>query len=249
MNTLDAANKTIDNKYVAKIFKHFTMERARIHIKIPQGLNNVFKEARSLTYKNYCLPMPAKGNHFVLSSFGTNKFLKIVKPFISSQKMSSKKIDSTIKRTDDSMIKIYAAGAIEKAENFGIGPREELKSVMRFTRARIVNPCDFDYNKIEYPNMLSYQANHSPEETYKYAQPIVDGDIDAVINSDIVLVYLDEKCGIGTASEITLARAIGKPVYAVIAKNTDLNKISPWILACPYRFFNSFNEFRKFFIK
>lgn len=140
----------------------------------------------------------------------------------------------------------YAAGAIEDASDNGIGSRESLKKATSCLRMRIVSPCDFEYNQPEFPSMKDYMRAHTLEETYAYAQPIIDGDIEAVRDCDFLLAYLDDKAGPGTASECTLAKALGKPVVGVFAPGCDRKKIHPWIFGMPNIFFDSFEDFAAF---
>lgn len=141
---------------------------------------------------------------------------------------------------------VYAAGAIEDAGDHGIGSRQSLKDATKKLRITIVSPCDFEYNQDEFPSMRSFMAQHELEKTYEYAQPIINGDIEAVKKCDFLLAYLDEKAGPGTASECTLAKALGKPVVGVFAPGCDRKKIHPWIFGTPNIFFDSFEEFAQF---
>ena len=141
---------------------------------------------------------------------------------------------------------VYAAGAIEDANDHGVGSREALKNATKKLRITIVSPCDFEYNQDDFPSMRSFMAGHTLEETYEYSQPIIDGDIDAVVKCDFLLVYLDDKAGPGTASECTLAKALGRPVVGVFAPGCDRKKIHPWIFSTPNIFFESFEDFAQF---
>lgn len=231
---------------LTELFQNFIIEDNKVIISIPQKRLDEYIDARDELYKNYCIPMILNGSYFVLTGYSANKFLKLMTSIKSYRGSRKDKIRTLINITDNAAVTVYAAGPIEDADDNGVGSREELKASVKDSRISVISPCDFSYNQSEYPTMKSYQAAHTVQETMEYAKPIVRGDVLAVQDTDLTLVYMSHKAGPGTASECTLAMALGKPVYGIAPSKEDLEKIHPWILGCVTKVFNSFEEFRKF---
>jgi len=142
-------------------------------------------------------------------------------------------------------ISIYIAGAIERSKDYGVGIRKEIKREIKrlFNNkdvVKIIDPCDFKYNQGKYPTMLSYQEkkSHNLSSCVRHCSVIVDGDIKAVKGADIIIVLLDENCGAGTASEVTVAKDHNKIVLGYFL-NERWKNVSPWILSRVDEFFYS----------
>lgn len=145
--------------------------------------------------------------------------------------------------------KAYLAGAIEQAPDHGVGKRDTLKPILEAMGIEGVNPCDFKYNQGDFPTMWSYtkDASHSLSDCLRYSSKIVDGDLQEILTCDVIIAILDENCGPGTGSELTLASHEGIPVIGLIIDDKEeyWRKIHPWILSRVDTFCFSVRELKK----
>jgi len=78
----------------------------------------------------------------------------------------------------------------------------------------------------------------------KYMRKIIRFDVNVVRNrADFIIVLWDNGCrdGAGSASELTIAFLIGKPVYCV-----EKYELPAWAHACCEKVFKSFDELKAF---
>jgi len=145
---------------------------------------------------------------------------------------------------------MYLAGAIEKSPDGGVGIRQKIQKEMSDLDIQLVNPCDFEYNQDEFPTMWSHQRNleNDFEECMCHSRNIVEGDLDHVRLSDFILVILDENCGCGTASEVTIAQSEHIPVLGIFVNPEKWRTVHPWILSCVKRVFSNTEDLKRFLI-
>jgi hypothetical protein len=143
---------------------------------------------------------------------------------------------------------MYLAGAIEKAKDNGIGIRKRIMTELDDLDIQLINPCDFEYNQEKFPTMWHYQREvaHDFEDCLKHSGNIADGDCEHVKLSDFVLVLIDENCGPGTASEVTLAKWLHIPVLGLFVNPKNWRECHPWILSRVKRFFYDTDELKTF---
>ena len=146
--------------------------------------------------------------------------------------------------------RMYLAGAIEKSIDHGVGIRKKIIKQCKDLDLKLISPCDFDYNQAEYPTMWAFQRNKENdfEECIRHSRNIVEGDLEHVRMSDFILVILDENCGCGTASEVTVAREEHVPVLGIFTNPEKWREVHPWILSCVSRVFNSIDDLKTFLI-
>ena len=242
---------SITEKCIYKRFKTFKIGKNHVDIQMPKSKNGKqsYREFRKEVYRLMYIPMYEVGDVFRLDTYSAKKFLSIVEKHTRNSNLKGRITKFMKDNSRTAKSSVYAAGAIEHADDFGVGSRVVFRNVMKFTPIDVISPCDFSYNQDDYPTMKSFQRDHNAEETYYYSIPIVEGDLQAVAECEALTVYLDEQCSTGTGSEASVANQLGKPVYTIIADGTDLRKVHPWLLGCTHKFFTSFNEFREFVIK
>lgn len=205
-----------------------------------------------LEYK-YFMPIHYRWKYkeLVFHGYSAHKLLRIIENNHRFYRKKREQFETVIENTADEKIRVYAAGAIEHAADKGVGYRQELKKNLEYTHVEIVDPCDFIYNGDDTTLNQHADAN-SLLDSYWHTQPVVDGDCGAVIETEAVIALIDEAMlkGTGTKSEMTVARAVKRPVYAVVDPKVDLQKdVSPWTRACVSRYFNSYEQLREFIVR
>jgi hypothetical protein len=200
----------------------------------------------AIEYK-YCMPLPILEKdggawHGTMCRYSTFKLLKLIMPFINDD---NHWVQKTLRSTRPAKITLYACGAIEKSPDHGKGYRKILRDVLISTKTKIIDPCDFVYNK-EYDTLSEHRDKNTTNEAYRFSSTVVDGDLDAVRDSDAIVVWLDPYLGSGSTGEMSVARVLGIPVYGIAAEGFDVEKLHPWLMGCVTRFFSDMNSFRQF---
>jgi hypothetical protein len=207
---------------------------------------------RNLIQYKYCLPIhfSHRQNCFILPAFSAFKYYKLVIDNLLTSPAIEKRWERLRDETFDSKIKLYAAGAIERSPDKGVGSRRAIAKALKGQKVRIVNPCDFDFNKDDanqHVSMTEFKKTHSFGELWIHSHQVVTGDVNAVFECDAIVLWADQYLGVGSTSEATLAQAIAKPVYVVPAPDFDIKKeINAWLLGCTTRFFDSLEDFTNF---
>jgi hypothetical protein len=246
------AIELIKPRKIFDVFSEVDISRDKtLKIKLPQrGMRRqrMFQYRQYLQYK-YCMPIEFREetDRFIWSNYSAYKFFKLLYEFFKYyQKSRWTQIKNNIKFNKNKKLILYAAGAIEKAPDGGRGSRDTLKKSLKFTRTRIINPCDFIFNK-HYKSMKEFAQNNNPIENWKHMCTVVEGDIAAVKKSHAVVVWIDKYLGTGSHSECTLAKGLHKPVYAILDDNIELVQY-PWLMGNTTRAFASHNAFREFIL-
>lgn len=250
ISSLRNALSKLNSQTIIRSFPNFEFDKG-LHVLIPLPTSKSLREKAFYTkwllqYK-YCLPIKYEIENDLLSlgDYATYKFLKIILPFAPRNKIDLWK--TIIANKKESKISIYAAGAIELSPDKGIGSREIIKNSLKSTKSIVINPCDFEFNKNDM-SLTNYRKVHSIHESWMHEQQIVSSDCDAVLAVDVIALWLDQYVGRGSTSECTLAKAMLKPVYAIIAPDYNIKKTPVWLLGCISRFFKSPEQFRKFIL-
>lgn len=202
---------------------------------------------RQFVHNAYFIPIiyDESTQTFQWNHASTYKFLTLLYEYFEYYKKDEwDKIRQLRNNTKESKHIVYAAGAIEKSPDGGIGSRKLLKKYLAGTKIRIINPCDFKFNK-KYKTLDEFSQHHTRRSNWNHMHTVVAGDILAVKESDVVVAYIDEYIGTGTHSECTLAVGLHKPVYGIIKEGIDISQY-PWLMGTMTRVFNSHEEFKKF---
>jgi len=204
-----------------------------------------------LEYK-YFLPIHYRWKYkeLVFHGYSAHKLLSLIEDHHRFYKRKRVQFEEVIESTESKKISAYAAGAIEHAPDKGVGYRQKLKELLEFTRVEVIDPCDFEYNNGELATLREHAAENSMVKSYWHTQAVVDGDCGAVIESESVIVLIDECMlkGTGTKAEMTVARANKRPVYAII-QGVNIGDVSPWTRSCVTRYFSSDHELREFIVR
>ncbi len=240
--------RKVSGKNLLETFSNFRVtEKGQVFISFPERKMGEYLHLKDLVEYKYCLPISLGKGGFLFSPYSSYKFITLVLPYL---KLSIKKklfIDSVLEEYKNIPVTIYAAGAIEKAPDHGVGFRQTLKDIFHFTKTKIVDPTDFEYNK-NTSSLTEYGKTATLDDYYKLARKVIYGDINAVIDADIIVSNLDQYIGVGTPAETTLNMAQRKPVYGVVANGFDIRQLHPWMFGTITRFFPSFSALRDFII-
>lgn len=137
---------------------------------------------------------------------------------------------------------VYLAGAIERAPDGGIGWRKEITPTLKRMGFKVFNPCietdgllakKLGWKKFAIEKWRDLKENN-PTKFTEIGKWIVDQDLIAVDNSDIMIVYFDKyvTMGAGTYGEITVARYLDMPAYVLIAQDFLVKDIPLWVTGC-----------------
>ena len=242
----------VTDRKIFDVFANIDITREKtLCLKLP---DKGMRKQRILQYRQYlqnkyCMPIEycESSNTIIWNNYSAYKFLKLFYEYFEyHQKSRWEQIKRTIKFNKDKRLIIYAAGAIEKAPDGGRSSRDNLKTSLKFTRTRIINPCDFVFNK-QYKSMKEFAQSNSQLKNWKHMCKVVEGDIAAVKDSHAIVVWVDKYLGIGSHSECTLAKGLHKPVYAITDDGFDVTQY-PWLMGTLTRVFKNHDAFRKFIL-
>ena len=132
-------------------------------------------------------------------------------------------------------MKWYIAGSIDNNPDFGVGSRAMIRDVLEGIGHQYIDPIDLEANRRNIAKKESLKdilEKSGPDwnlTLQSIIAPIVNEDIEAVVDSDGVVAILDKWVGSGTASECTLAKYLRKPIVSLILG--DIHEISAWTLS------------------
>lgn len=152
---------------------------------------------------------------------------------------------------------VYLAGAIQAAPDQGKRWRTILSQQLFDLGFKVFNPCErtdgpilerFGWKKFAWDEI---KKPDNREQYLEVMREIVNKDLTAMLESDIIVVYFDRyvQLGAGTYGEMTVAtwhnmnchRAKEKiPVYVVLASDMEFNSLPGWIVGCTDKVFDSF---------
>lgn len=133
--------------------------------------------------------------------------------------------------------RIYLAGAISHAPDFGYGWRMELTSTLENKGYSVWDPClQQELNGIA-PRELHKLKYKNYQEFLEQCSKVVEFDLGNLKKSSAVFCKIDDAVlkGAGTIGEITTCQVLGIPVYMWIDMEDWKTKLSGWILACATR--------------
>lgn len=149
-----------------------------------------------------------------------------------------------------SPLRVYLAGAIEKAPDGGVAWRRELTRFLRDELGHVVHdPTVHESHALteeERRNFRSWKADPAAFPQFRSAlAKIIHADLFRIVHqSDYVFTYWDEYVtpGGGTHGEVTVARMLGIPVFMVYT--LPRAEMSSWILGCATEVFETFDAAR-----
>jgi len=216
-------------------------------VRVPPDKKIEYGELKNKIEYKYYMPIVFNGDSLWFNKYSTAKLLTLLAGKLKISIRSKKTIELQQVMSDAIHSTVYAAGAIERAPDHGVGFRNACHDIFRRTKIDIISPCDFTYNKT-----CHTLAKHGTENDilthYKFSRMIVAGDLKAVASCDATIVNIDQYLGVGTTSEATVAFALQKPLYGILAKDYQVNQVSPWLLGTMTRVFSSLQEFRDFVV-
>ncbi len=160
----------------------------------------------------------------------------------------------------------YLVGAIEKADDLGVGWRREIRGFLEDLNLEVLDPTEFESKQLAglQPNRLpefyttlqgkkikpthwhSLKAATEPhlyKRFIRYMRRIIHYDLKIVTDCDFIIVKWDKaaRLGAGSYHEMGKAFELGKDVYCV--QETEL---PAWLSACCTEVFQSFDDLKDF---
>lgn len=146
----------------------------------------------------------------------------------------------------------YLAGAIEKAPDSGVEWRKNATPVLKKLGLNVFDPCvETDgklAQKLGWKKFTTEAWRDLKENNYQLfcdvGKWIVNEDLDAIVASDILIVFFDKYVtqGAGTYGEITLAKWLNKKIYLFLASDFPREEVPLWVTGCVTRIFNNFED-------
>jgi nucleoside 2-deoxyribosyltransferase len=134
---------------------------------------------------------------------------------------------------------VYLAGGIDKAPDGGVVWRDTVTPMIEAAGFDVFNPCVETDGKLaahlgwdEFDHTKWMELKEDVQVYRHVSRWIVCADLQAVENSDVLLIYFDEYAGAGTFGEATLARNMGIPVYVVLKRGIDIKDLPAWFVGC-----------------
>ena len=128
-------------------------------------------------------------------------------------------------------VKIYLSGGMT-----GLSQEEQTKWRKRFCDAIKYGGFDYEKNPIFFDPTQYYSVF---EQDHKTEREVFEFDLNALRNSDLVVVNFNSPKSIGTAMELMLAKERHIPVIALHQSDTTLHS---WLVECCTRICNDFKE-------
>jgi hypothetical protein len=253
----DSVLKKINNKLIYDLVKsniRFIPAKRRNLAAVAIQFSSVQKmlEFKKVLEYKYFLPIHYRWKYreLVFRGFSAYILLKLIKSYKKFRSPKKDQLNRIIEQTKDCFIPVYAAGAIEKSPDKGIGYRTDLKEAVESTKVHIVDPCDFEYNICgnELKTLTEFDHENSLLQSYFHTRTVVEGDCAAVVETEAVIALLDQYLGVGTSGEITTAVAFKRPVYGIIGQEIELSSLHPWTRCCVSRYFRSIEELKNFIL-
>ena len=128
-------------------------------------------------------------------------------------------------------IKIYLSGGMSS-----LSFEEQTK-----WRSQIINAIKYgDYEYEKKPIFIDPTRYYNFEEVrYKSEREVMEFDLNALRNSDLVIVNFNDPSSIGTCAELTIAYDMKKPIIGI---NKDNKILHPWLIEFTSRMCASLRE-------
>ena len=155
-------------------------------------------------------------------------------------------------------MRIYLAGAMDLSPDGGIGWRRQISPMLWDVGLETFNPCvegdgflarilDWQEFSFEKWNQLKIDDYESWADA---SEEVADLEMNALINSDGLLVYYDNYARTksdGTPGEITIARLVRLPTAIVFGPGVNRQNCGLWITGCTRRatFYDTMDDFIK----
>lgn len=139
-------------------------------------------------------------------------------------------------------MRAYLSGAIEHAEDGGKGWRREVAALLEDLGHEAYDPAADEKKNLTEEERANFRRwkLEDPARFREVIRKIIAWDLDRIENwSDCVIALWDRAAGQGggTASEITLAYRLGKPVFLLLGM--PVWEASGWILAAAEEVFEN----------
>lgn len=126
-------------------------------------------------------------------------------------------------------MKIYLCGAIEKEKDGGRGIRSKIKKHFSNTSVEFIDPCEFEFNK-NYKSATEIRRAY-PCTWKPIIKGMINGDLNGVKESGVVLAILNKNAYIGSYSEIIFAGYNNIPVILYFIDDTKYEDMHCWVQA------------------
>lgn len=134
-------------------------------------------------------------------------------------------------------VRIYLSGGMT-----GLNREEQTKWRTQFKNA--IKFGDYDYEKN--PSIFDPTQHYNFEEkSHKSEREIMEFDLNAVRNSDLIIVNFNEPSSIGTAMELMLAKELHIPIVGL---DKDKKEIHPWLRCCCHRMCDDMRELVEYIV-
>ncbi len=146
-------------------------------------------------------------------------------------------------------MRVYLSGAIEHSADGGKGWRQDLAALLRDLGHEVYDPAEDEKKNLTEEESRNFRRwkLEDPERFREVIRKIIVWDLDRIENwSDCVVAFWDRAAGQGggTASEITLAYRLGKPVFLLL--EMPVSEASGWILAAAEAVFEDVEELKAY---
>lgn len=135
-------------------------------------------------------------------------------------------------------VSIYLSGGMT-----GLNHEEQTEWRLQFKEA--IRVRDYDYEKKPYIFDPTQYYNFE-EKRHKSECEIMEFDLNAVRNSDLIVVNFNEPSSIGTAMELMLAKELHIPIVGL---DKDGKEIHPWLECCCNRMCNDMDELTEYIVE
>ena len=141
--------------------------------------------------------------------------------------------------------KIYLAGGMEKAGEYGAIWRAEMTPHLEALGYQVWNPYTEEMNVGIDPKGLIKLKSSDFEAFVRYCRKIVEYDISCLAECSAVAVRIDDSVlkGAGTYGELTVCHLYKVPVYAWIDLPNDKYDVPAWAMGCIDEFTYDKQEF------
>lgn len=107
-------------------------------------------------------------------------------------------------------------------------------------RNQVINAIKFNHDCTKKPTFFNPVNYYNFEEVrYKSEREVMEFDLNALRNSDLVIVNFNDPKSIGTAMELMLAKERNIPIIGFGAAEREIH---PWLLECCTRVCESLRE-------
>jgi len=138
-------------------------------------------------------------------------------------------------------IKVYLAGPMEKARDYGTGWRNEIEPILTAKGFDVFNPANEVKLFKEIQRLKKNQEVADLSKMKEHFEEIIFTDLNEVLESDVLLCHWPSitQMSAGTAGEMTVAKLFTIPVVLV---TDDIETLPKWLLGCTTIIKDNFNN-------